>query len=78
MTVINAAVARQQALQNSQYETKVATESFEIGVSTAASLGETQTRFEKKYFQLGLIMSEITEAGYVVTDEGSTWLIDWS
>jgi hypothetical protein len=77
MSVLSASAARQQALANANYETKVARESFENGVSTAASLGDTQTRFEKQYFQLGLIMSEITAAGYVVTDEGTTWLVDW-
>lgn len=77
MTVLSAAAAKLQSDNNINTDLKIAREAFEVAIMTAASLGQTHTSFEKKYFQLNLIMSEITAAGYDVTDEGSTWLVDW-
>lgn len=76
--IIDSDVARQESLENASYEVEQLRESFNRGIETASALGSTQTVFEKRYFDLPLIMAEITAAGYIVTDQGTTYLIDWT
>lgn len=78
MAIISADVARQKSQENSSYEAQVARESFNRAIEIESALGETSTQFEKKYFNLDLILTEIQDAGYSVTDQGETYLVDWT
>lgn len=74
MAILSAAAAKEQSDNFSEVRVR---ESFNNGVSIATSYGLVETIFEKKYYELDLIMSEITDAGYTVTDQGTSWLVNW-
>lgn len=78
MTVISAAEATRLSDLNNEVLIRSTRDQFNRGIETTSARGEKSTIFEKRYFQINLILTEITDAGYTVTDNGTYYTVQWT